>query len=95
MADVYERRISAEEAREGYLFVEKARLSFFPPRGQPFSLSRDGAAGSAAVESYACSCRGPEKPHEHYLIRLDGLVQGQRVRVSRLAPGRYGIVVLS
>jgi len=34
MTDGYERRISAEEAREGYLFVEKARLSFFPPLGQ-------------------------------------------------------------
>lgn len=95
MVDVYERRISAEEAREGYLLVEKSRLPFFPPLGRTFSFSRGGSEGSAAVEARACNCRGPEKPHDHYVIRLAHLVQGQRVRLSRVAAGSYEIEVVS
>lgn len=78
--DSYERKISSEEAREGYILVEKAALGFFPPIGQAFELAGDGGAASAKVEARDCECRGPEKPHQHYFIRRGGLAQGSRWR---------------
>ncbi len=82
--DTYTRKVSPEEAREGYLLVEKARLSFFPPEGEEFAL--DGRP--ARVESYPCTCRGPEKPHRHRLLRLEGLRAGETVELRR-AGGAY------
>ncbi|MFN8617797.1 MAG: hypothetical protein U0837_11910 [Dehalococcoidia bacterium] len=79
MTDSYDRKISSEEAAEGYIMVLKDRLKFFPPAGEPFSL--DGAP--ASVEARHCECRGPEKPHDHYFIRRAGLAKGQRVSIGR------------
>lgn len=78
--DSYERKISSEEAREGYILVEKAALGFFPPIGQAFELAGGGGTASARVEARDCECRGPEKPHQHYFIRRGGLAQGSRWR---------------
>jgi hypothetical protein len=82
MNDPYSRKVSSEEAREGYLMVTKDRLAYFPPLGAPFVILMDGTALSAKVESYPCTCRGPEKPHEHYFLRVPGLTQGQRVTIA-------------
>jgi hypothetical protein len=78
----YERRVSGEEASEGYLFVLKEALRFFPPAGEPFALLDAGQPRSATVESYPCTCRGPEKPHEHWFIRRPGLRAGERVAIT-------------
>ena len=78
--DFYERKISSEEAREGYIFVEKSSLAFFPPVGQAFDLADGGGTTQATVEARDCECRGPEKPHQHYFIRRGGLAQGSRWR---------------
>lgn len=78
--DSYERKISSEEAREGYILVEKAALGFFPPIGRAFELAGGGGTASARVEARDCECRGPEKPHQHYFIRRGGLAQGSRWR---------------
>jgi nucleoside 2-deoxyribosyltransferase len=82
----YARRVSAEEAREGYVLVLKDRLSFFPPLGRPFAVSHGGTVRRAKVEARPCTCRGPERPHEHYFIRWPGLEKGCRVAI-RLACG--------
>lgn len=81
--DSYERKISSEEAREGYILVEKAALGFFPPIGRAFELAGGGGTASARVEARDCECRGPEKPHQHYFIRRGGLAQGSRWRLTR------------
>ncbi len=81
--DVYARKISSEEAREGYIMVLKARLAFFPPAGSPFDLDDEGRKTRAKVESYGCACRGPDLPHEHYFIRRAGLTKGDRVEIER------------
>lgn len=86
-ADAYERRVSAEEAREGYLLVLKDRLRFFPPVGEPFVLATPAGPLEARVEAEPCTCRGPELPHEHWRIRLAGLARGARVRVTREGEG--------
>jgi hypothetical protein len=83
MAETYERKISSEEAREGYVMVLKDRLNFFPPIGQPFELVDGGGRAKAVVEAEHCECRGPDKPHEHYRVRLAGLVKGQKITFAR------------
>lgn len=80
MADVYTRKVSSEEASEGYLMVEKAKLGFFPAEGEQFELE---GAGTVALDSYPCTCRGPEKAHRHWLIRLGGLEKGAPVTIRR------------
>ena len=82
-ADNYSRNVSSEEARQGYLMVLKDRLGFFPPPGETFDLTVAGLTRKARIESYPCACRGPELPHEHYFIRVEGLKHGQRVAVRR------------
>lgn len=81
----YSRRVSHEEAAEGWLLVEKAALRFFPPEGETFTV--DGAR--VCVESRPCACRGPDKPHRHWLLRLPGLVLGSRVSLVREGEGVY------
>jgi hypothetical protein len=81
--DRYVRRVSAQEAREGFLLVEKRSLSFFPPVGEPFDL--DGR--EARVETLPCTCRGPDKPHEHWIVRAPGLEKGDRIVIERTAEG--------
>lgn len=82
--DSYTRKVSSEEAREGFLLVEKRALSFFPPVGEPFEL--DGR--DACIDAVPCTCRGPELPHEHWHLRLPGLEKGQRITIERLGPRR-------
>lgn len=85
----YDRKISSEEAREGYVLVDKSRLSFFPRVGQQFQLKFGATQRAAAVEARACACRGPEKPHEHYFIRVEGLPKGSRWSISRYGGGYW------
>ncbi|MGB8657771.1 MAG: hypothetical protein WCE90_08305 [Candidatus Zixiibacteriota bacterium] len=82
---VYTRKISSEEAREGYILVLKDKLPFFPPIGEEFDLTRGGKKKKAKVESYHCTCRGPDLPHEHYFIRWKGLKAKDRVEIERVA----------
>ncbi len=93
MKDTYRRRISSEEAREGYILVLKDRLLFFPPIGERFTITGQGFHTDAAVEARPCVCRGPGLPHEHYFIRLAGLAPRQEIEVERL-PGRPGAYAL-
>ena len=89
--DVYSKKITSEEEQKSFLLVLKDRLSFFPPLGDPFRLVYNGQARKAKVESYPCSCRGPDEPHSHYFVRSRGLKTGDRVVVQRdsRGGGRY------
>jgi hypothetical protein len=89
MSRAYERKVSSEEERESYLLVEKSALGFFPSPGTPFELETPKGKRRATVASQPCTCRGPEKPHEHYFIRLETpLAKGSRARIE--APGAPG-----
>jgi hypothetical protein len=92
---VYSKKVTSEEAREGYVLVLKNRLSYFPPVRKSFSLVRDGHSRKARVESYPCNCRGPEDPHKHFFIRSGGLRVGDRVVIRREASrkARYLLLV--
>lgn len=89
--DVYSKKITSEEEQKNYVLVLKDRLSFFPPLGQTFRLVHNGQPRKAKIESYRCSCRGPDEPHSHYFVRSRGLRVGDRVVVQRdsLAGGKY------
>jgi hypothetical protein len=80
----YERKISSEEAREGYFLVLKNRLSFFPKIGSSFSVKSGTEKKKTKVESYHCECQGPQLPHEHYYICWAGLVQGNHLTVKKI-----------
>jgi len=79
---VYVRRISSEEAREGYIMVLKNRLTFFPPARRNFDLVGSNLHRRVRVESYRCTCRGANFPHEHYFICWKGLKAGDLVEIQ-------------
>lgn len=65
------RKITAEEALEGYLIVEKAWLKKLPPPGTPFQLKL-GASNEqrkVAISTAPCTC-GKKSAHEHYKLSL-------------------------
>ena len=86
---VYSRKISSEEARGEYVLVLKNKLPFFPLLREPFHLIHDKVSSRTRVESYRCTCRGPDLPHEHYFVRWKGLKPKDRVEI-REDPKRQG-----
>lgn len=84
---IYSRKISKTEAQNGFIFVLKNKLSFFPPIGDEFKMaSNDLTYTDAKVESCPCTCRGSERPHEHYFVRWKGLKAGDTIKIVR-SPG--------
>lgn len=81
--DIYSRKISKSEANNNFIFILKNKLSFFPPLGEDFILKDDNVSHQAKVESYPCTCRGPDRPHEHYFIKCDGLETGNKVEIRK------------
>jgi hypothetical protein len=80
---IFSRRLSAEEVKKGYIFVLKDKLSFFPAAGKPFDLHAGKTEKKATVESYHCTCRGPQLPHHHYFIRWEGLRFGDKIAIEK------------
>jgi hypothetical protein len=81
--EVFARKLSTEEVKKGYIFVLKDKLSFFPTAGKPFELHSDKVQKKASVESYHCTCRGPQLPHDHYFIRWEGLKFGDKISIVK------------
>ena len=80
---VYSRRISTKEADNDFIFVLKNKLSLFPELGEKFKLLEDNSSQKVEVESYPCNCRGPDRPHEHYFIRWNGLKSGDKIDITK------------
>ena len=80
---MYSKKITSEEAMEGYVLVLKNQLRFFPGAGKTFRLVRDGRSTRVKVESYHCTCRGPGDPHKHFFIRSKGLRTGDQVIIRK------------
>ncbi len=79
----FTRKISSEEFKKGYIFVLKDQLSFFPPRGKPFTMRKGEDEKKVFVESYSCTCRGPQLKHEHFFIRWEGVKFGEKITITR------------
>lgn len=93
---VYSRKISTKESEEDFIFILKNKLSFFPEYGEKFKLSDGDLSKQIKVESYPCTCRGPENPHEHYFIRWEGLEAGDKVEITKdnENPTKYNLKIL-
>jgi hypothetical protein len=77
------RKISSEELKKGFIFVLKDQVSFFPPMGKPFIMCKGAEEKKVYLESYRCTCRGPQLEHEHYFIRWDGLRFGEKITITK------------
>jgi len=89
---IYSRKISEKEAQNDFIFILKSRLSRFPPLKNDFKLINGGLTRVVKIESYPCICRGPDKSHEHYFIRWDGLKVGDNVKIVKNEEG-YGLLI--
>jgi hypothetical protein len=79
----YSRKISKKEAENDFIFILKNKLSFFPPLYQDFFIDNGEVLKKVKVESYPCTCRGPDLPHEHYFIKCSGLKKGVKVEIEK------------
>jgi hypothetical protein len=68
MAEVYRRKISAEEAKERYILVLKNSLEFFPKLRKPFTLKVSGKEIEMYLEPIEVWNMGPKKPRIDYRI---------------------------
>src|SRR5437660_8348519 len=76
--DCCSKKIASEEEQKNFVLVLKDRLAFFPEEGETFKLIHNGQPRKAKIESYPCSCRGPDQPHSHYFVKSKGLRAGDR-----------------
>jgi hypothetical protein len=83
MKDVYSKKITSEEEQGGYVIVLKDRLPFFPSSGRRFQMIQNGRSRRAMLESYPCSCRGPDLPHSHFFVKLKAVKSGDRVTIRK------------
>jgi hypothetical protein len=83
LKNIYERNISFKEAENGFIFILKNKLNFFPPLGIDFKITENGSARVVKVKSYSCTCRGPKLPHEHYYIHWAGLKKNDAVKIIK------------
>lgn len=79
---VYRRRISAHEAQTGRFMVLRSALKQFPPIGEEFTIILNSRRHRTQVEAEHCTCRGPEKPHEHYFVPFPGLQKGDIIELA-------------
>jgi len=73
--------------------VLKNKLSPFPSLGDNFELINDEISKEVKVESYPCTCRGPERPHEHYFIRWEGLEAGDKIEITKDSENKYNLKI--
>ncbi|MTK64463.1 MAG: hypothetical protein F8N15_08075 [Methanobacterium sp.] len=88
----YSRRISKKEADKGFIFILKSKLSYFPKSS--FTLTDGDISVTKEIKSYPCTCRGPERPHDHYYISWDNLEAGHIIEIKKNDSGDYSITQL-
>jgi hypothetical protein len=93
MEKVFKRKLSTEEAAEGYILIPKSDLGFFPPTNKIFTLVDEGKHRRAKVQSYHCECRGPEKPHEHYFLQKSGLQKWNNVEIRKNSEALFSLKI--
>lgn len=85
---VYTRRLSLDESKERYVLIPKDALSMFPAPGRPFPAKINGKEGELFVEAVPCTCRGLNKPHDHYHLSFAHAELGTNVRRGSVATVR-------
>jgi len=89
LKNIYSRKISSKEADKDFIFVLKNKLSFFPESGEKFELNDGYLWKEVTVESYPCTCRGPDHPHEHYFIHWEALKAGDKIEIIKNSANKY------
>ncbi len=87
----YRRKISKEEAEEGYVFITKEALKMFPEIDRKFYLIEGKKETPAKVRAVSCICMGPEEPHKHYHIQYSPLKKGETVTIRQGEKSKYTI----
>jgi hypothetical protein len=86
----YRRKISAEEVTEGYIFVTKDAVDFFPPMEGDFIITWPQGTGTVRLTSVPCSCVLP--PHQHFRLIGDlpfRLAKGMQLEIRRMDDDRF------
>ncbi|MHB8604253.1 MAG: hypothetical protein ACYDCK_03275 [Thermoplasmatota archaeon] len=96
LAKPLSRKISAEEAENGFILVEKAWLKNLPALRTPFQLKLNGSTLKVQIAAEPCTCRGPDKPHEHYRIHLPlvTLLEGSDATLRAVKPDQFVLEVV-
>jgi len=79
----YSRKISSKESEKGFIFILKNQLNYFPDLNDHFILTNGELSKTVSIKSYPCTCRGPDKPHEHYYIPWNGLSSGEKIEITK------------
>ncbi len=82
---LYSRRLSLDEAREGYILISKDMLSMFPQPGEQFSVELSGTNFEMKIDAMPCTCRGPDNAHYHYHLNFGKIVPDLKVRRGSVA----------
>lgn len=87
----YRRKISKEEAEEGYIFITQDALQMFPQIDRKFYLVEARKETPVKVRAVSCICRGPEEPHQHYHLNYRPLTKGEVIVIRQGEKSRYTI----
>jgi hypothetical protein len=63
---IYARRLSATEVKQGFIMILKSKVKLFPPSGSDFSLKVGHEEFVTRINKIPCTCQGPDKPHVHW-----------------------------
>lgn len=87
----YRRKISKEEADEGYILITKEALKMFPEKDRKFYLVENKKETPAKIRAVSCICMGPEQPHQHYHLVYGPLTKGETVIIRPGQKSQYTI----
>ncbi len=87
----YQRRITKEEAEEGYIFITQDALKMFPEVDRKFYLVENKKETPVKVRSVSCICMGPEQPHKHYHLGYSPLTKDEVITIRSGAKSKYSI----
>ena len=91
----YVRKLSGDEANQGYIMVMKESLKLFPKPTVNFKLKLNEDLHDSQIKVVDCWCQGPKKPHVHYRIDLVPLRKdfrpkfGQTITVEKIDDETY------
>jgi hypothetical protein len=67
------RTVSHKTPGDGRLEITKAAALRVERLGNAFAIDLDGETVPGGLGTFACTCRGPTKPHVHYFLESERL----------------------
>ena len=65
--------VSRKTPGDGRLEITKAAASRVERLGDSFAIDLGGERVPGTLGTFACTCRGPDKPHVHYFLESEAL----------------------